>query len=190
MCAALAGHTSRFSVHGGSGTYITTHTLGSGLPSPGVWESYPLIRFGWGSFCITRGWKGREGDVEGVTRDPLCRNFHRQEFACPGVNCCSHSAPVVSELVDALQELRDKVGAPLEVSSGYRCITHNRELESKDTSQHTLGKAADVIAPRNMSAEKFYELADSMPVFLGIGRYTWGLHLDVRNGMRRRWDRR
>lgn len=122
--------------------------------------------------------------------DILSRNFTRDEFACRGINCCGRSAPVDRDLVVALQFLRDKVDAPLHINSGFRCITHNREAESRDTSQHPLGRAADVRVPNGMTVDEFYEAADSIPAFQGIGQYDWGLHLDVRNGVQTRWDRR
>lgn len=39
-------------------------------------------------------------------------------------------------------------GAPIIISSGYRCLALNRAIGSKDTSQHLLGEAADFICPR------------------------------------------
>lgn len=38
--------------------------------------------------------------------------------------------------------------APVNITSGYRCLALNRALGSKDTSQHVTGQAADFIAPR------------------------------------------
>ena len=120
--------------------------------------------------------------------DMLTKNLAREEFACKGINCCSHSAPVTRELVEALQILRNMVNAPLRLSSGFRCITHNREEGSRDTSQHVIGKAADVITPSGYTPDEFYAMAESL--FQGVGRYPWGLHVDVRNGISARWDKR
>jgi hypothetical protein len=39
-------------------------------------------------------------------------------------------------------------GAPILISSGYRCLALNRAIGSKDTSQHLHGEAADFICPR------------------------------------------
>lgn len=120
----------------------------------------------------------------------LSKNFARGEFECHGINCCSHSAPIDMDLVRALQILRYKVNKPIHINSGFRCITYNREIESRDTSQHVLGRAADVRLPTGWTVDDFYTLADSLPAFRGIGRYDWGLHLDVRNAIRTRWDKR
>lgn len=42
-----------------------------------------------------------------------------------------------------LQPVRDHYNAPVNVSSGYRCLELNRVIGSKDTSQHIKGEAAD-----------------------------------------------
>lgn len=43
-----------------------------------------------------------------------------------------------------LQPVRDHYGVPIRPNSGYRCLTLNRALGSKDTSQHIRGEAVDV----------------------------------------------
>ncbi len=43
-----------------------------------------------------------------------------------------------------LQPIRDNFGAPVNISSGYRCLELNRKLGSKDSSQHRRGEAADI----------------------------------------------
>lgn len=53
----------------------------------------------------------------------------------------------VKELTErVLQPLRDKVGHPLKINSGYRCPELNREVGGVPTSQHTKGEAADIAA--------------------------------------------
>ncbi len=53
----------------------------------------------------------------------------------------------VKELVDrVLQPLRDRVGHPLRINSGYRCPELNRAVGGAPTSQHVKGEAADVAA--------------------------------------------
>ena len=42
-----------------------------------------------------------------------------------------------------LQPLRDKLGKPIHVTSGYRCEELNRLVGGVPTSQHTKGEAAD-----------------------------------------------
>lgn len=47
-----------------------------------------------------------------------------------------------------MEDVRTRLGAPIHISSGYRCLLLNRALKSKDTSQHVLGEAVDFTAPR------------------------------------------
>ncbi len=43
-----------------------------------------------------------------------------------------------------LQPLRDEIGWPIRVNSGYRCKTLNERVKGSATSQHLLGEAADL----------------------------------------------
>jgi hypothetical protein len=53
----------------------------------------------------------------------------------------------VKELVETvLQPLRNTVGHPLRISSGYRCPELNREVNGVPNSQHIKGEAADIAA--------------------------------------------
>ncbi len=119
----------------------------------------------------------------------LTKDFNRSEFACRGTNCCGGSAPVHPVLVWGLQELRDKAGVPLTLSSGFRCVRHNERVGGERQSQHTLGLAADVLVPEGWSAERLAELAESVPVFHegGIGIYPTWVHVDARTTGKARW---
>lgn len=44
---------------------------------------------------------------------------------------------------EILEPLREKVG-PIQVTSGFRCLPLNRRIGSRDTSHHTMGRAADI----------------------------------------------
>lgn len=53
----------------------------------------------------------------------------------------------VKELtLTVLQPLRDRVGHPLRINSGYRCPELNRAVGGVPASQHVKGEAADVAA--------------------------------------------
>ena len=120
----------------------------------------------------------------------LTTNFTRKEFRCHGNDCCMNSAPINMDLVRALQELRDLLGLPLKVRSGFRCRKYNKSIGSEDTSQHICGNAADIEIPRGYTIDEFFMAVEMIPAFLngGIGKYpTKGfLHLDV--GPQRRWE--
>jgi zinc D-Ala-D-Ala carboxypeptidase len=46
-----------------------------------------------------------------------------------------------------LEGVRILLGCPIIISSGYRCLSLNRAIGSKDTSQHVTGEAVDFEAP-------------------------------------------
>lgn len=118
----------------------------------------------------------------------LSTNFSRAEFACSGKGCCGGAAPVHPELIEGLQMLRDLAGVPLHINSGFRCVTHNKEVGGKSESLHTLGMAADVAVPPRMSAQQLVTLAEQIPQFRdgGIGIYSTWIHVDVRK-VKARW---
>lgn len=50
----------------------------------------------------------------------------------------------LKRLCITLEEVRQIIGKPIKVTSGYRCQKLNHAIGSKDTSQHVLGCAADI----------------------------------------------
>lgn len=62
-------------------------------------------------------------------------------------------AAIVNILAPSMQRVRDALGVPVLVTSGYRCQAVERVLKRKpqdwfSTSQHTDGLAADFVAPQ------------------------------------------
>ena len=89
--------------------------------------------------------------------------------------------------MDALQALRDVIGKPVVVTSGYRCPAHNKTIGGAPNSLHLSGMAADVKV-EGVSSFKIAELAEMIPAFEngGIGIYKRHTHLDIR-GREARW---
>jgi zinc D-Ala-D-Ala carboxypeptidase len=104
-------------------------------------------------------------------------HFSESELACHhcGVN------GVVRELLDAMELLRTKVGAPVTVDDAYRCPIHNAAVGGAAGSQHILGRAADVRVA-GKTARELYRLALQIPAIKGLGvdDHKQYLHLDVR----------
>ena len=76
----------------------------------------------------------------------LTENFSKHEFDC---KCgCSMNATQelynVTKLANSLQIIRDCIEYPISLTNAHRCQEHNKSIGSKDTSQHILGKAADL----------------------------------------------
>jgi uncharacterized protein YcbK (DUF882 family) len=60
-----------------------------------------------------------------------------------------------------LDRLRDLVDGPVNVSSGFRCNTHNKEIGGVDNSWHTKGKAADIYSSK-ATLKEIYDIAIKM----------------------------
>lgn len=63
-----------------------------------------------------------------------------------------------------LDPLREAWGAPIIVTSGYRCHALNRAVKGSKTSQHVLGQAADLktVGDKPENNKKLFELAKKM----------------------------
>lgn len=71
----------------------------------------------------------------------LTKNFSKSEFKC---KCCG-KVHMDEAFVGMLQEIRDEVGFPIRITSGYRCPKHNSRVSSTGRSgPHTTGMAADI----------------------------------------------
>lgn len=79
-------------------------------------------------------------DNEWGTKYP---NFKKSEFKCPCGKCNGYGEGVASSLVKTLQDLRNKHGKSITITSGYRCSAHNKKIGGTTNSKHTQGLAAD-----------------------------------------------
>ena len=92
------------------------------------------------------------------------RYFTRAEFRCPCGKCGGFPVEPEEILVRLADQVRDHFGAPVTVSSGVRCQTHNDELPgSAKNSYHVKGKAMDFCV-RGISGAKLLAYVKTMPV--------------------------
>jgi uncharacterized protein YcbK (DUF882 family) len=94
------------------------------------------------------------------------------------------------KLVEALEEFRRKAGKPVHINSGFRCLVHNRNVGSDDSSQHPRGYAADIRKMEDFTIDEMVTLAKTIEAFEegGIGRYETFIHVDVRLDGPARWE--
>lgn len=105
-------------------------------------------------------------------------HFQRYEFRDPS----SGDEFVRPLLIVRLERLRELVGQPLRIVSGYRCPAHNRAIGGAHDSQHVYAAAADL----EVGKVKLAQAIDAG--FTGVGtKGAWVTHVDVRDGAFRHW---
>ena len=96
----------------------------------------------------------------------ITKNFKLEEFAKSetaqkrGIDNSipAELIPNIKALCDnVLQPLRDAVGVPVKISSGYRCPALNKAVGGSATSQHMKGEAADIIIPSKKVGLQWFE---------------------------------
>lgn len=121
----------------------------------------------------------------------LTPNFKLSEFKCKdgsNVPACLHVN--VQELAENLQVLRDELGKPITIISGYRTPDYNESIDGAKKSQHLLAKAGDIKVSGMESTdvhEKILALIEEGKMKQGgVGVYPTFVHYDVR-GTKARW---
>lgn len=122
----------------------------------------------------------------------ITRNFDFEELACP---CCDRME-MEQRFLDALQEIRDAVGRPFTINSGYRCEAHNLNIGGALSSRHLMGMAVD-ISTRGWAPDDLHYLlfemssyqSDSHELNTGIGIYKHHIHFDLREDRESLWVR-
>ena len=114
----------------------------------------------------------------------LAPDFKVRELRCKDG---SDEILVDEALTVVLQCIREHFGKAVTITSGYRTPAHNAKVGGAKSSQHLLGRAAD-IRVQGVSVEDVAAYTESlMPDWGGIGRYPvkagraagW-VHLDTR----------
>lgn len=118
----------------------------------------------------------------------LSASFATSEFAC---HCSFPSCKqqlISVELIEKLQLVRNTLGAPVKINSGYRCPEYQAHLAAqgfetaKGVSQHELGNAADI------TAKQIYSLGQEVKKhFKAIGEGSSFFHVDTRADTTRYW---
>ena len=105
--------------------------------------------------------------------------FKEKEFAC---KCCGQLPPLARENVKALvsevlDPVREKLGMPIVVNSGYRCEKHNKDVGGVRNIQHLRGEAADIHCADN---ERLKQLIIENGKFDQLITYPTFLHVSYK----------
>lgn len=120
----------------------------------------------------------------------LTENFSLAEFACKdGTPVPEELIPNTQELANNLQVLRDHLGEPIHINSGYRTPTYNKKIGGKPASMHLQAGAGDLtvksLTPKQLKATIEKLIKEGKMKNGGIGLYPGFVHYDI--GKVRRW---
>lgn len=105
----------------------------------------------------------------------LSANFKVSEFACKDK---SKEVLIDDVLISLLQLLRNQVGKPIKIVSGYRTESYNASCGGAKNSYHVKGQAAD-IAVEGIDTTVLGLLCTEIG-FSGVGVYDNWVHVDTR----------
>jgi hypothetical protein len=128
------------------------------------------------NFVYTLDGKKIFGKEKRVTK--LTEHFTKEEFDCQ-CGCGNGDIVISDKLVYELEHVRKIYGKPMRINSGIRCLSHNRNIGSRDTSSHIKGLAVD-ISCTNMGTR--LELVKKLlrdGEFTRVGMHKDFIHVDV-----------
>lgn len=77
------------------------------------------------------------------------------------------SQPVIKNLKalceNVLQPLRNNLGCPIVITSGFRCAVLNKRVGGASNSQHLYGQAADLVVPQKNLKDVFNYIKAHLP---------------------------
>ena len=107
----------------------------------------------------------------------LSKHFNRYEFAC---KCGCGFDAVDAQLLELLEDIRERFMKPVKILSAARCPAHNEAVGSDSTSQHLLGKAADIVVGDEQPGYVASYVDAVHGDTFGIGVYDTFTHVDSR----------
>lgn len=101
--------------------------------------------------------------------------FNKEEFAC---KCGKCENKISYSLINKLDVARSIAGTPFAISSGFRCIDHNKAVGGVSSSAHVSGLAADILTKDSGSRFKILKALISVG-FNRIGISEGFIHADI-----------
>ncbi len=112
------------------------------------------------------------------------------EYRCP---CCGGLPPAIEngdhlvdspyrELFQAFEAIRKEWGEPIDITSGYRCVVHNKAEGGSPLSTHQWGLALDMVGENKDEVKELFKTIKRSTEDLRIGVYTKNanfVHIDT-----------
>lgn len=117
------------------------------------------------------------------SNEKVGQHFKVREFACKDG---TQVVFIDDHLVSVLNILRNKLGKPVIITSGYRTPTRNKDVGGARYSYHMRGMAADIRVNGMSAKELANELNAIVPDECGIIVYKSWVHFDVRTSKYRK----
>lgn len=118
-------------------------------------------------------------------RKQLTEHFNLSEFLRSATadklgidNTKGYNEPSLMDLALLLEQIREKAGFPIWISSGYRCNAVNTSIGGSKRSQHLLSQAADIKACKGHTNKELFEIIKKM---IESGEITCGQLIDEYN---------
>ena len=117
------------------------------------------------------------------------KNFKVSEFACKH---CGENI-IDQRVINMAQALREELGVPVKVNSGYRCKAHNDNTPGAvKNSKHVKGLAADLSCSKGANgmfeaAKKLFK-EGKLPDLDYCKKYRSWIHIDCGGARKNRWD--
>ena len=119
-----------------------------------------------------------------MTKSPW-KHFTLDELKCKCGKCGSTGLEMKTELMEPIELLRERLGFPFVVTSGFRCAWWNTVNGGAKTSAHLTGEALDIHIYKG-KALKLVAEALKLKAFMGFGIKQKGelcyrcIHLDIK----------
>lgn len=116
--------------------------------------------------------------ISNQMEEHISKHFKVREFACKD----GTKVVMISRLLaQILEELREKIGEPIYIKSGFRTITHNKKVGGVTLSYHQFGMAADIRAETKTPKELYSILDRMMEGWGGLELHDTFVHVDTRD---------
>lgn len=117
--------------------------------------------------------------------EQLTKNFHRKEFDCKdGTKVPMEYKNNLIKLATNLQVLRENLGAPMVINSGYRSPNYNKLVGGATSSQHLTASAGDISQKQETPLQLYKRIERLIKEGKmhngGLGLYDTFVHYDIR----------